>query len=186
MPILFPEESSLVFLPLVMKAFLPPVLRGLGIAAFISLLLTTGNALLVSETSVISNDILPRIWPDADERQGLLISRGVVVVLGGLAVILGLYFQSVCAVMLLFVGMYGASIFPPVLLSVVFPKHELRSETVALCMGITAVLTLTLDLIPAFPAEGIFIGVPVHLILLLGLSKAESWRIEPAGEEVQV
>ena len=53
-------------------------------------------------------------------------------------------------------------------------------------MGITAVLTLTLDLIPAFPAEAIFIGVPVHLILLLGLSKAESWRIEPAGEEVQV
>ncbi|WP_303192200.1 sodium:solute symporter family protein [Hungatella hathewayi] len=186
MPILFPGESSLVFLPLVMKAFLPPVLRGLGIAAFISLLLTTGNALLVSETSVISNDILPRIWPDADERQGLLISRGVVVALGGLAVILGLYFQSVCAVMLLFVGMYGASIFPPVLLSVVFPKRELRSETVALCMGITAVLTLTLDLIPAFPAEAIFIGVPVHLILLLGLSKAESWRIEPAGEEVQV
>lgn len=186
MPILFPGESSLVFLPLVMKAFLPPVLRGLGIAAFISLLLTTGNALLVSETSVISNDILPRIWPDADERQGLLISRGVVVALGGLAVILGLYFQSVCAVMLLFVGMYGASIFPPVLLSVVFPKRELRSETVALCMGITAVLTLTLDLIPAFSAEGIFIGVPVHLILLLGLSKAESWRIEPAGEEVQV
>lgn len=185
MPLLFPGEPSLVFLPMMMKTYLPPVLRGLGIAAFLSLLLTTGNALLVSETSIISNDILPRIFPGLNEKQGLLASRGAVVIIGILAVILGLYFQSVCAVMLLFVGMYGASIFPPVLLSVLFPKRDFHSGAVAFCMGITAVLTLTLDLIPSFPAEGIFIGVPVHIVLLLILSRADARASEQVGEEVQ-
>lgn len=171
MPILFPGQTSLAFLPLAMKAFLPPVLKGLGIASFISLLLTTGNALLVSETSIISNDIFPRIFPRADERQGLLASRLAVIFIGGLAIVLGLYFQSVCTVMLVFVGMYGAAVFPPVLLANLLPEGTIRPNAVAPCMGLTAILTLALDLIPAFPVEGIFIGVPLNAFLLLAASK---------------
>lgn len=182
-PILFPEGQMVAFLPIAMKTYLPPVLRGIGIAAFVSLLLTTGDALLLTETAIISNDILPRFHRTRTEREGLFINRFLVLVIGILAIILGLYFQSVCVVMLLFTGMYGASVFPPVLLANIM-KHPPEKKVVAPCMITVALLTAAMDLFPAFPTEGVFIGVPLNIILLLTSSWVVRKRsaLQPAPE----
>lgn len=162
----------IAFLPIAMRTYLPPVLRGIGVATFVSLLLTTRNALLLTETAIISNDIFPRFYRVRMEQGGLLIDRSLVLVIDILIIILGLHPQSVCATMLLFTGIYGASIFPPVLL-INIVKYPLEKKVAAPCMVTVAVLVAAMDLSSAFPTKGVFIGVPLGITLLL----ANSWVI---------
>ena len=171
LPLLFPEASGNAFVPTIIENYMPPVVKGLGLAAFISLLLTTADTMLMTSSSVFTTDIWPLIRPNSSDKTILLAGRLCVVVMGILAIIMGIYFQSVATVMLLFVGSYGAAIAPSIFFAVFAKKNPVESKIVPYAVIITFFFTLVLDLLSAFPTEVVFLGLPLNLIILLAGSK---------------
>lgn len=159
------------FIPMTLQTFMPPVIKGLGVAAFCSLLLTTGDTMLLAESSIFTNDIYPMIKPKTDPKTMLRLGRICVVVMGIIAIIMSLWLKRVSTIMLLFNGAYGSCVFPPVLIANLKGSDYLDKKIIAPCMAIVMVLVLLVDLIPAFPTEGVFIGIPLHVILLIVATK---------------
>ena len=182
--ILSPDTQGSAFVPYIINTYFPPVIKGFGIAAFVSVLLTTADTMLMTTSSIFSTDIWPLISPKSTDKTALRVSRIFVVCMGVLAIILGVYFQSVYTVMLLFAGAYGAAVFPCIVFAVIFhgKKNPIQKRAVPLAIIVTFLITALMDLIPTFPTEGVFIGLPLNIILLIIGSKLMPDKAEPKLE----
>ena len=110
-----PENPAHVIVHLAFEA-LPPVLGALLSATVVAVVVSTADSYLLSPASSVVRDIHQRfLRPEASDRELVLASRGVVVVLGLIA--LGLAFTSdrFFEVALFAYTLYGAAITPPLL-----------------------------------------------------------------------
>lgn len=171
--ILSPDTQGSAFVPYIMNTYFPPILKGFGIAAFLSILLTTADTMLMTTSSIFTTDIWSLISPKSSDQTALRVTRIFVVCMGILAIIMGVYFQSVYTVMLLFAGAYGSSVFPCIVFAVIYDKKKnpVDNRVLPYAIVITFVLTAIMDLIPSFPTEGVFLGLPLNVIILLAGSK---------------
>lgn len=182
---LFPDIGGSAFVPSVIYTFMPPVIKGFGIAAFISLLLTTADTMLMTTASIFSTDIWPILVPKASDKTTLLAGRIFVAAMGILAIIMGLFFESVYTVMLLFSGAYGSAVFPCILIAVLYDKkrgnNPIHTQVVPFAIVSTFVITAAMDLIPTFPTEGVYIGLPLNILILIIGSKIVRSRNTPSA-----
>lgn len=171
--VISPDTQGSAFVPYIMNTYFPPVLKGFGIAAFISILLTTADTMLMTTSSIFTTDIWPMIAPKSSDRTMLRVGRIFVVCMGVLAIIMGVYFQSVYTVMLLFAGAYGSAVFPCIVFAVISKegKNPVDHRVLPFAIVVTFCVTALMDLIPSFPTEGIFVGLPLNVIILLIGSK---------------
>ena len=137
--VISPDTQGSAFVPYIMNTYFPPVLKGFGIA------------------------------PKSSDRTMLRVGRIFVVCMGVLAIIMGVYFQSVYTVMLLFAGAYGSAVFPCIVFAVISKegKNPVDHRVLPFAIVVTFCVTALMDLIPSFPTEGIFVGLPLNVIILL-------------------
>jgi SSS family solute:Na+ symporter/sodium/proline symporter len=165
---------------------LPTALGLLLLAAAAAIVVSTASSfLLVPATSLVRDVYQRSIAPTASDRQVLLYTRACVVVLGGLALVVGSFFPTFLATALWAYTMYGAGITPALLAALVWPGATRQGgvasivagiavtiawETVALARGEAGQPAYLFGIQTVYPALAASIGA------LVGVSAAGSGR----------
>lgn len=185
-------------IPVAARQGLPAILGALLLGGIFGQVLSTANNFLFSPASNLIHDVYHRfINPQASERRILLWSRGIVIVLGGVALALAVFTESVLKMMLYAYTVYGAGV-TPVVLAAFFWKRANRHGALASIVSGTAV-SIGWNLVAGMESTSAFIAftqevdavIPALLLstlLLVGVSLAtapppeEKWRAVMAVE----
>jgi len=141
-----------------MFASLPKVLLGIAVAAFVAVIVSTANTLVVVLGAVLYRDILNR-RSAADDKRELLISRAINFCMGMCGLVFALLVPSVVQLMLntfFVIGMIA-----PVLLGLtIWKRATSKGAVVALVLGgITTIACL-----PIMPAQAFVPGLALSVI----------------------
>lgn len=174
LPMIMPEiTDGTTFYPVTINAFLPPVIKGFAMFAFLSLFLTTGNSFLQLLSVLITNDYVKPMLPNADSQKIGRINRSLIVVIGIIAILVGLWGEGIYQVMVLGAGCYGAAVFFPLALGC-FTKRKYVVKNINIAMVVGCAMTLIWDQLfsGATGIAGVIMGAACCLIICLIGSKS--------------
>jgi SSS family solute:Na+ symporter len=171
--VLYPQIMPDDAFPQVVSGVLSPGLSGLVLAAVIAALMSSADTCLLSQSVILTEDIIKRVRPALDERKTILLTRLSLIGLGLVALGLALTLKTVYESLLFAYTVFTCGLVVPVIAG--FYKDKLkvtpRGALVALIGGGTIGL---LGKIPSIdiPLKGDFglIGFGVSAILLFGVS----------------
>jgi SSS family solute:Na+ symporter len=111
--ILFPNISPEQAFPALIQGVFPPVAGAIVLAAVVSAIMSP--ALLLTASTILSNDIITKLRPSLNEKQVVLISRWGVVVLGIFSLLLALTLKGVINALLFAYTIYTCGLILPVI-----------------------------------------------------------------------
>ncbi|RFF28995.1 MULTISPECIES: sodium:solute symporter [unclassified Wenzhouxiangella] len=132
------EIEAAQAIPKLIAEVLPSAAAAIVIAAIIGAIMSTADSLLVAGSAHVTNDLYARlIKPDVDidGRQLLLISRGVTVVIGVLALWMALAFEAIIDLLLMSYTLYAAGVFVPVVLGLYWQRGNAAGAIAAILGG---------------------------------------------------
>lgn len=173
LPMIMPGfTDGTMFFPVTINAFLPTIVKGFAMFAFLSLFLTTGNSFLQLLSVLITNDYVKPMMPNADSAKIGKINRAIIVVIGVIAILVGLWGEGIYQVMILGAGVYGAAVFFPLVFGC-FTKRKYVVKNINIAMITGCVLTLVWDQLLAGKTgvAGVIVGALGCLVICLIGSK---------------
>ena len=166
---LFPDIPAGQGLIMLATKAMPPVLGGLMLAAITGFILTTADSYLLSSATNLGWDIYATyINPNATDKQKLIITRSMVIILGIFAYLLIMYFPTVLAVQMYAYTMYGAAITPALLASLLWKRATPIAGISSMAIG--AIITLIWELSgKPFNLDSVLIAAPLSILVLVVL-----------------
>jgi SSS family solute:Na+ symporter len=170
---LYPGISAEGAFPQVINSVLSPGLSGLIIAALVAALMSSADTCLLSQSVILTEDIVKRVHPALDERKTVLLTRLSLIVLGLVALGLALTLRTVYESLLFAYTVFTCGLVVPVVAG--FYKERLKvTPEGALVALIGGGIIGLMGKIPGFdiPLKGDLglIGFAVSAILLFGVS----------------
>ena len=182
--VLYPEIMPGDAFPQVISGILSPGLSGLVIAAVIAALMSSADTCLLSQSVILTEDIIKRVYPALDKRKTVLLTRLGLIGLGLVVMGLALTLKSVYESLLFAYTVFTCGLVVPVVAG--FYKERLKVTprgALAALIGGGAVGLLGkvpgLD-IPLKEDLGL-IGFAVSAVLLFGVSLLDPKRSSPRG-----
>ena len=120
--ILFPNISPEQAFPALIQGVFPPVAGAIVLAAVVSAIMSP--ALLLTASTILSNDIIKKLQPSLNEKQVVLISRWGIVALGIFSLLLALTLKGVINALLFAYTVYTCGLILPVIAG--FYKDRLK------------------------------------------------------------
>ena len=158
-------------IPVVARRGLPSVLGALLLGGIFAKLISTANNFLFSPATNLIHDVYSRfINPRASEKRKLVISRLVVIGLGGYAIIQATQFTSILDAAVYAYTIYGAAV-TPVIMAVFFSKRVTTAGAIA-SIGVGTAVVLGWRFIGMRPELGIYPGLGASLLCLVAVSLA--------------
>ncbi len=159
-------------LPLLLRTVLPVGLMGLMMAAYFSAIMSTADSCLMASSGNFLTDILSRWFPIPQSRRAfLLLSQGLTLVLGSLALLLATHMPNVLELMLYSYAFMVSGLFVPVI-GALFLKHASPVAAFwSMLLGGGTTITLIIGNWP-LPLEldpNIF-GISLSFITFMGLN----------------
>jgi SSS family solute:Na+ symporter/sodium/proline symporter len=168
---LFQIDRPREIIPVTARRGLPELVGAILLGGIFAKVISTANNFLFSPASNLIHDVYKRfIRPDAGERQTLIVSRVLVVVLGVFALLQGAYFESILKAALYAYTVYGAAVTPAVM-AVFFWK---RANTAGAISSIVAgtVITVVWNVLQIEWLDAVYPALAVSLAALIGVSLA--------------
>lgn len=131
------EHNDSVIPTLVME-FLPPLAKGICLAAIMGIIISTADSALLITGTTVSGDLVKVLKPDLTDRAQLLITRGVILLVGIIGVIFALQKSAIFDVMMLALAIFVAGLFIPVLAALFYRK---ATKIAAISAAIVGALT---------------------------------------------
>jgi SSS family solute:Na+ symporter len=122
--VLYPQISAEGAFPQVITGVLSPGLSGLILAALVSALMSSADTCLLSQSVILTEDIVKRVHPALDERKTVLITRLSLVGLGLVALGLALALKGVISSLLFAYTIFTCGLVVPVVAG--FYKDKLK------------------------------------------------------------
>jgi len=184
--VLYPEIAAKDAFPQVISGVLSPGLSGLVIAAVIAALMSSADTCLLSQSVILTEDIVKRVHPTLDERKTVLLTRLSLVGLGLVALGLALTLKTVYESLLFAYTVFTCGLVVPVIAG--FYKDKLkvtpRGALAALIGGgIIGLLGEIPGLDIPLKADLGLIGFATSVILLFGVSFLD--RKRPALQDAE-
>jgi SSS family solute:Na+ symporter len=182
--VLYPAISAEGAFPKVITSVLSPGLSGLILAALVAALMSSADTCLLSQSVILTEDIVKRVHIGLDERKTVLLTRISLVGLGLMALGLALVLEGVISSLLFAYTIFTCGLVVPVIAG--FYKEKLRvtprGALVALIGGgVVGLLGKIPGLdIPLKEDLGL-IGFAVSAVLLFGVSLLDSKMSSPRG-----
>lgn len=176
-----PDLQSNLALPHVVQTVLPPVLKGLVIAAVISIVMSSADSFLNSASIAFINDVVsPLRRTPLASRQALSLAMLVTFVVGTLSVIFALTIESIIDI-LIYAYTYWAPVVLVPLIAAIFEVRKGATAFVAAAVA-GAVVTTVWNNVLNQPAEiaGLVIGVFVNLMAFIAMPRPT--RVALSGE----
>jgi SSS family solute:Na+ symporter len=173
--VLFPEIASEQAFPTVIENLLPVGVSGLVVAALLAAIMSSADTVLLTTSTILSQDIYKRISPDMSERKSLIVSRLGVVIIGVLALVVALELKGVISSLLLAYTIFTSGLVVPVVAG--FYKDKLKVNSIG---AISAIIggggtALVINRVGVEHLE--LLGFGVCIVLLFGVS----WITRKAG-----
>jgi len=173
--VLFPEIASEQAFPTVIENLLPVGVSGLVVAALLAAIMSSADTVLLTTSTILSQDIYKRISPDMSERKSLIVSRLGVVIIGVLALVVALELKGVISSLFLAYTIFTSGLVVPVVAG--FYKDKLKVNSVG---AIAAIIggggtALAINRVGVEHLE--LLGFGVCIVLLFGVS----WITRKAG-----
>ena len=171
--VLYPGISPEQAFPQVINGILSPALSGLILAALVAALMSSADTCLLSQSVILTQDILKRFHPSLGETKTVLLTRLSVVILGLIALGLALAVKGVISSLLFAYTIFTCGLVVPVIAG--FYKEKLRLTS----QGALAALIGggVIGLLGRIPALDIplkqdlgLIGFAASVVLLFGVS----------------
>ena len=160
-----PDADQALFM--VMKRFLPKGFLGLGLAAFLAVIISTVNSLMMVASAALTKDFYKTaIRPEASDRQLLWAGRAITLVVGIAALGCGVLIQDV--VVLTVNSMFILLCLLPALMGGFFWRGSTSTGCV---LSILAGIAVTLGLSLVRPNEAFVPGFLVALLVFISASK---------------
>jgi SSS family solute:Na+ symporter len=157
-PGLSTRDSETIVVQVALQA-LPAVLGVLLLCGAAAIIVSTANSFLLTPSTNLMRDVYQRFLnPSATDRQVLLYTRLLVVVLGIVGFIAGNFFPTILAMALWAYTMYGAGITPALLAAFVWPRATRAGGVASITIGMAT--TLAWEIIALMRGSG---GNPVYL-----------------------
>jgi solute:Na+ symporter, SSS family len=154
-----------VAIPQMIVDYMPPVLKGICLAAIIALIMSTGDSMLLICGTTVSWDIVRVLRPDTADQTLLLISRMVILVVGLLSVMFALTRMPLFEVNFLALGVFVSGLFVPLMGALFYRRATTAGAIGATLAGAGSVIILQ------FMHFALGVTPPVQPILAgLGLS----------------
>jgi len=171
--VLYPQIMPGDAFPQIISGVLSPGLSGLVIAAVIAALMSSADTCLLSQSVILTEDIIKRVYPVLDERKTVLLTRLSLIGLGFVALGLALTLKTVYESLLFAYTVFTCGLVVPVIAG--FYKDKLRVTPLgALAALIGGGVIGLLGKIPGLdiPLKGDLglIGFAVSAVLLFGVS----------------
>ncbi len=169
---MFPNISPELSLPMVIAEVLPVWSGGLVIAAFLAVLMSSADTLLMTTSTIWAWDIYKQhLNPRADDKTVLKISRGGIIVIGLLALIIALCMEGVINALILAYTIFSGGLILPIIAGFYRKKIGVNSNgaLAGLIGGGTAAMSWKILNIPA--PDPIIAGMGTCAILLFAVSK---------------
>jgi SSS family solute:Na+ symporter len=182
--VLYPEISAEGAFPQVITSVLSPGLSGLILAALIAALMSSADTCLLTQSVILTEDIVKRVHPALDERKTVLVTRLSLIGLGLMALGLALALKGVISSLLFAYTIFTCGLVVPVIAG--FYKDKLkvtpRGALAALIGGgIIGLLGKVPGIdIPLKEDLGL-IGFAASVVLLFGVGLIDSKRSPPRG-----
>jgi SSS family solute:Na+ symporter len=173
--VLFPEIASEQAFPTVIENLLPIGVSGLVVAALLAAIMSSADTVLLTTSTILSQDIYKRISPDMSERKSLIVSRLGVVIIGVLALVVALELKGVISSLFLAYTVFTSGLVVPVVAG--FYKDKLKVNSAG---AIAAIIggggtALAINRVGVEHME--LLGFGVCIVLLFGVS----WITRKAG-----
>jgi solute:Na+ symporter, SSS family len=108
--VLFPVIPAEQAFPAVIQKTMPPLLAGLVLGTL--LCAVTSSSLLLSASTIVTEDIIHRFSPSLKENQLLMISRLAVVVVGILSLLVALFLKGIISSLLFAYTVFSSGVIP--------------------------------------------------------------------------
>lgn len=136
MPINSLKDSS-VTLPLVLQYLTPKAVSVIGLGAVAAAVMSSTDSSILGVSSMFTNNIYKVLFrPKASEKELIWVIRGAVVVVGGLALILGLSVQSVYGLFYLCADFVYVILFPQLVAVIYIPFVNVYGSIVGYVIGL--------------------------------------------------
>jgi SSS family solute:Na+ symporter len=166
---------------------LPGVLGIALVCGAAAIIISTANSFLLTPASALMNDIYRKfVNPQANDRQILLWTRILVVVLGLAGFIALRFFSTILAMALWAYTMYGAAVTPALLAAFIWPRATRQGgvASIAIGMAITLGWEIYAQLVGGYPWQlaTVYPAFAGSVLALVGVSLATS---APSARELQ-
>ena len=179
MPGITPDAA----VPTLVSEYMPPVARGLAIAALLALIMSTADTSMLVAGTTVALDVVRPLKPDLTDRQLILITRLTILIVGGLATVIALTTTGIFDLMMFSFSIFLAGTFVPII-GALFWKHAHPHAAVASVILATATLIglrIAANFGYSLPwLEPVVIAFAVSLISFCGISRMLPIRTEPA------
>jgi len=171
--VLFPDISSEQAFPIVIQEGLPVGVSGLVIAALLAAIMSSADTCLLTTSTILTEDVFKRVFPNISEKRGSTISRFGVVVIGTIALLIALRMGGVISNLLLAYTIFTSGIVIPVLAG--FYREKLRVNSLGALAAIVGggATALVVKLKDIDNLE--LLGLGVCVLLLFGVSWIARW-----------
>lgn len=120
---------------------LPAALGVLVLAGAAAIIVSTATSFLLTPATNLTRDVYQRfVNPMAGDRQLLLLTRMLIVILGATAFAVGNFFPTILAMALWAYTMYGAGVTPALLAALVWPRVERQAGVASIAVGMATTL----------------------------------------------
>ena len=119
-----------------------PAVLGIGlVCGAAAVIISTANSFLLTPASALMNDVYRKmINPAASDRQVVLWTRILVVLLGALGFVALQFFQTILAMALWAYTMYGAAVTPALLAAFIWPRATRQGGVASIASGMAVTL----------------------------------------------
>ncbi|ACB86264.1 sodium:solute symporter family protein [Natranaerobius thermophilus] len=149
---------------------MPTFIGGLMLASITAFIITTGSSYLLSSATNITMDIYRNyVNKNASSKEQLLLTRGLIVVLGILAYILIQYFPSILEAQMYAYTVYAAGITPAILGVYLWGNKVTKIGGIASMLS-GVIVTLGIEFFDIVGYDPALISVPVAIIVLVVVS----------------
>ncbi|EEB78411.1 putative transporter, SSS family [marine gamma proteobacterium HTCC2148] len=175
------SEADLA-IPQMIVDYMPPVLKGICLAAIIALIMSTGDSMLLICGTTVSWDIVRVLRPGTQDKTLLLISRLVILVIGIVSVFFALLRIPLFEVNFMALGIFVSGLFMPVM-GAIFYRHATTIGAVcATALGAGSFLGLQLmqfglGITP--PVQPILVGLGLGVVIYFIVCKF-TWSADTA------
>lgn len=152
--------------PMLVIQYMPPVIKGLCLAALLAIIMSTADTVLLIGGTTMSWDIVSQFRSDTDSETKIRIARWTVVVSGAIGALFAIYVRDVFEVLLLAFAIYVSALFVPTMLAIFWKKATTAG---AMTSAVAAFLSVTSLYLLKFKGQLSELIEPVVVSLILSL-----------------
>lgn len=166
-------EGSDAAIPSLIAMYMPPVLKGLCLAAMMAIMMSTADTGLLIAGTTFSHDIVKNFKPGMSDRSLLRLARGFILVIGVLGIFFALNMKGIFDILLLAFAIFVSGIFVPTMAAIYWEKATRAGALISSIVASIAVVVLYgLKLSKVLPnIEPIFISILISFVFMVGISR---------------